>query len=115
MKTSLVSTQPRPQAYFRHLSERKRLGAERDSEKAWHKMGKKSQFSEKKSQTLLYKNLLFVARVEEYFGCISYIRPSEHSRIIVDGIKLGTQPSSAILGLPFIAWRPRRVLPTSNG
>ena len=66
-----LSTQPRPQANSRYPSNRRRLGTERDSEKAWHKMAKKSQFNEKKSQILIDENLLFSAKIREYFGCIS--------------------------------------------
>ena len=51
---------------FVAVSKRRRLGTERDNEKAWHKMAKKSKSSEKKSQTLLDEILLFAARIREY-------------------------------------------------
>ena len=63
----LSKLQPFSQANSRYPSERRRLGTEHDSEKAWHKWQKKSQFSEKKAQTLLDGNLLFAARIREYF------------------------------------------------
>ena len=63
------------QANSRYLNERRRLGTERDSKKVWHKIAKKPHFGKKESQALLNKNLLFAARIREYFGCISYLRP----------------------------------------
>ena len=77
--------QPRPQANSHYPCYRGRLGTKGDSEKAWHKMAKKSQFSEKKSQILLDKNLPFSARIREYFGCISKIHSCRTFRSIVDG------------------------------
>ena len=80
MNEAMVNTfvglfQPCPQANSRYPNEKRKPATERDSEKAWHKMAKKSQFSEKKSQILLDENLIFSARIREYFGCISYIHP----------------------------------------
>ena len=66
--------QPCPQANSRYPNEKRKPGTDGDSEKAWHKMAKKSQFSEKKSQILLDENL-FSARIREYFRCISYLHP----------------------------------------
>ena len=71
----LGADQPRPQANSRYPNEKRKPGTKSDSEKAWHKMAKKSQFSDKKSQILLDEILLFSARIREYFGCISYIHP----------------------------------------
>ena len=68
MTPGRAQTQPRPQANSRYPNEKRKPGTERDSEKAWHKMAKKSQI-------LLDENLLFSARIREYFGCISYIHP----------------------------------------
>ena len=62
--------QLRPKANSRYSSNRRRIGTKRDSEKAWHKKAKKSQFNEKKCQKLIDENL-FSAKIREYFGCIS--------------------------------------------
>ena len=52
--------QPRPQANSRYPSDRRRLGTKPNSDNAWHKMAKKSQFSEKKTQILLKKTCFFL-------------------------------------------------------
>ena len=65
--SSVGCLQPRPQANSRYPNEKRKPGIERDSEKAWHKMAKKSQFSEKKSQIFLDENLLFFCEDQGIF------------------------------------------------
>ena len=62
-----LGCQSHPQANSLYPSERRRLGTKRNSEKAWHKMAEKSQLSKKKSLILPDENLLFSARIREYF------------------------------------------------
>ena len=67
MTPGRAQTQPRPQANSRYPNEKRKPGAEHDSEKAWHKMAKKSQISEKKSQILLDENPSFFCEDQRIF------------------------------------------------